>query len=95
MGWKTITSVAFSVVSIGAHALGLSCASSLARGVAEGGSMNRTIASVSDAATLLAIVLSLLALALAVLSWHQEPQWARLGALYLAIGASLWSFVMV
>ena len=95
MGWKAVTSVVLSVVSICVQAVGLSCASSGAIAVAKGGQVDRTVASVAGVASVLAIVLALLALALAVMSWSKEPRWVRVSAVCLAVGALLWPLVVV
>jgi hypothetical protein len=95
MRWKPITSVTLSVVSICAQFVGLSCASSGAITVARGGQVNRSFASIAGVASTLAIVLSLLALALAAVSRPREPRWARVSVLCLAVGALVWSLVTV
>jgi hypothetical protein len=95
MTWKPIASVALSVASICTQFVGLSCASSGAITVARGGQVNRNLSSAAGAASALAIVLALLALTVAVISWPREPRWARVSALCLALGALLWSLVMV
>ena len=95
MRWKPVVSVALSVVSIGAQEVGLSCAYSGAIIARKGGHVDQTVASVGGAASTLAIVLALLALGLAVISWPKERSWVRVSALCLAVGALLWSFVMV
>ena len=95
MKWKAAVSVALSVVSICTQFVGLSYASSGAITVARGGQVNRNFSSAAGAASALAIVLALLAVILAAMSWPREPRWARVSALCLALGALLWSLVMV
>lgn len=72
MGWKAVASVILSVVSIVVHTGGLSFASSAAATMAQFGRMNRSLATVSGAASALAIVLAVLALPLAINSWSKE-----------------------
>ena len=95
MGRKPLASMAISVVSICVQAIGLSFASSGAVAVAKRGQVNRALPSVAGAASALAIVLALLALSLAVVSWPKEPPWSRALAFCLAVGALLWSLLVV
>jgi hypothetical protein len=59
------------------------------------GKVNRSLTSVGDAASALAIVLAVLALPLAINSWREERPSVRVSALCLAMGALLWSLVVV
>ena len=95
MRWKPVISVALYVVSIGTQIVGLSYASAGAITAARGGQMNQHLASFAGTTSALAIVLALLALTLAVMSRPREPRWARVSVWCLALGALLWSLVMV
>jgi hypothetical protein len=92
---KAVASAVLSVVSICLQAVGLSCASSGMIAVAKGGQVNRSLASVGGAASLLAIVLAVLALPLAIIAWPKERRSVRVSLLLLAGLAVLWSLVMV
>ncbi len=95
MTWESVASAAISVASICAQAVGLSRASSAAIAVARGGQANRTFAMVAGVASPLAIALALLALALAARPRPKEPRWVRMSVLCLAVGAMIWSVVVV
>lgn len=95
MGWKGIASVVLSVCSICVHTIGLSCASSGMAAVANDGRANRTLTSVVGPASTLAIALAVLASPLAINSWSKERGSVRVSSLLLAVGAVLWSLVMV
>ena len=86
MRWKPVASVILSVVSICVQAVGLSCIT-----IMVGKGHDRPFAS------WVAIVLSLLALSLAVIgiARPREQQWVRVLVLCLAVGASFWSLVVL
>jgi hypothetical protein len=95
MRWKPVASAMLSVASICTQVAGFWCASSVAITLAKGGQVNRTLASVAGPASTLAIVLALLALPLAVMSWPRERSSVRVSALCLAVGAICWSLLVI
>ncbi len=92
---KAIASAVLSVVSICIQAVGVSCASSGMITAAKGGQVNRTLTSLAGIASMLAIVLAVLALPLAINAWSKERRSVRVSILFLAVVAVLWSLVMV
>jgi hypothetical protein len=63
--------------------------------VAKGGQANRSLIPIAGAASMLAIVLAVLALPLAINAWPKERRSARWVILLLAVGAVVWSLVVV
>ena len=63
--------------------------------MAKGGEVSRTLVSAADIAGVLAILLALLAVTLAAMSWPGERRWLRVLVWSLAIGALLWSLLVV
>jgi hypothetical protein len=57
--------------------------------------MPEDVATIAGAASTMAILFSVVALALAVVAWSKELRWGRVFTLCLAMGAVLWSLVVV